>query len=181
MDGLSYDTKTGASHDYSLDPEKPRLLDQVRNAMRARHMALSTEKAYVDWIRQFILFHGKRHPRELGNAEVSHFLTHLAVERNVASSTQNQALSALLFLYRHVLEEDFGWLTAPTSRPCATATRASDERGLRRSRNTACIVREVSQCRVRVWLAVHLCCQQAVTGSSQPEVPSSSFGSVGAQ
>ena len=91
-------------------PNKPRLLDQVRNAMRVRHMALSTEKAYVDWIRQFILFHGKRHPRELGNAEVSHFLTHLAVERNVASSTQNQALSALLFLYRHVLEEEFGWL-----------------------------------------------------------------------
>ena len=89
---------------------KPRLLDQVREAIRVRHMARSTEKAYVDWIRKFILFHDKRHPREMGNAEVKAFLTHLAVERNVASSTQNQALSALLFLYRNVLEEDFGWL-----------------------------------------------------------------------
>lgn len=90
--------------------DKPRLLDQVRNEIRVRHMSLSTEKAYVDWIRRFILFHGKRHPKEMGKAEVSSFLTHLAVDRQVASSTQNQALSALLFLYRQVLEEDFGWL-----------------------------------------------------------------------
>jgi site-specific recombinase XerD len=73
-------------------------------------MARSTEKAYVDWIRRFILFHGKRHPREMGKSEVSAFLTHLAVERNVASSTQNQALSALLFLYRHVLQQKLEWL-----------------------------------------------------------------------
>lgn len=73
-------------------------------------MARSTEKAYVDWIRQFILFHDKRHAKEMGNAEVTRFLTHLAVERHVASSTQNQALSALLFLYRYVLEQEFGWL-----------------------------------------------------------------------
>ena len=89
---------------------KPKLLDQVRNAVRVRHMARSTEKAYVDWIRRFILFHGKRHPREMGKREVSDFLTHLAVEKQVASSTQNQALSALLFLYRHVLEQQLEWL-----------------------------------------------------------------------
>ena len=96
----------------SSPPEQPkgRLLDQVRHAVRVRHMARSTEKAYVDWIRRFILFHGKRHPRDMGKAEVSSFLTHLAVEKNVASSTQNQALSALLFLYRHVLEQELEWL-----------------------------------------------------------------------
>jgi len=94
----------------SAQSQKPRLLDQVRQAIRVRHMAYSTEKTYVDWIRRFILFHDKRHPREMGEAEVSRFLTHLAVERNVASSTQNQALSALLFLYRNVLKQDFGWL-----------------------------------------------------------------------
>jgi integron integrase len=89
---------------------KPRLLDQVRNALRVRHLALSTEKTYVDWIRRFILFHNKRHPLEMGKEEIGAFLTHLAVEGKVSSSTQNQALSALLFLYRHVLEKEFGWL-----------------------------------------------------------------------
>ncbi len=89
---------------------KRRLLDQVRDAMRVRHRALSTEKAYVFWIRRFILFHDKRHPREMGKAEVEEFLTHLAVEQKVAASTQNQALASLLFLYREVLDQDFGWL-----------------------------------------------------------------------
>lgn len=89
---------------------KPKLLDQVRNAVRVRHMALSTEKTYVNWIRRYILFHHKRHPLEMGKMEVSAFLTHLAVDGRVTSSTQNQALAALLFLYRVVLEKDFGWL-----------------------------------------------------------------------
>jgi len=89
---------------------KRRLLDQVRDAMRVRHRALSTEKAYVYWIRKFILFHDKRHPREMGKEEVETFLTHLAVEAKVSASTQNQALASLLFLYREVLEQDFGWL-----------------------------------------------------------------------
>lgn len=89
---------------------KPRLLDQVRHAARVRHMALSTEKAYVNWIRRFILFHQKRHPREMGKEEVEAFLTHLAVEGHVASSTQNQALAAILFLYRVVLKQELGWL-----------------------------------------------------------------------
>jgi integron integrase len=82
----------------------PKLLDQVREATRTLHYSIRTEDAYVGWIRQFILFHGKRHPAEMGEGEVGEFLTHLAVERNVAASTQNQALSALLFLYKVVLE-----------------------------------------------------------------------------
>jgi integrase len=89
---------------------KPKLLDQVRRRCRVIHLAPSTEDIYVSWIRRFILFHGKRHPLEMGNAEVTAFLTHLAVEGHVAASTQNQALSALLFLYREVLQQDFGWL-----------------------------------------------------------------------
>jgi hypothetical protein len=82
------------------DAAKPRLLEQVRNCCRVRHMALKTEYSYVGWIRRFILFHGKRHPLEMGEKEVTEFLTHLAVAGHVAASTQNQALSALLFLYR---------------------------------------------------------------------------------
>jgi len=77
---------------------KPKLLDQVRQEIRVRHMALSTERLYVNWIRRFIFFHHVRHPAEMGKAEVSAFLTHLAVDGQVSSSTQNQALSALLFL-----------------------------------------------------------------------------------
>ena len=91
-------------------PKKPKLLDQVRAQARKRHLALSTENQYVRWIRRFILFHKKQHPKELNREHVERFLSHLAVEDNVASSTQNQALAALLFLYREVLELDFGWL-----------------------------------------------------------------------
>ena len=85
------------------DPPKPRLLDRVREALRTRHYSPRTEEAYVAWIRRYIFFHGKRHPAELGGPEVTRFLTALAVEGRVAASTQNQALSALLFLYRDVL------------------------------------------------------------------------------
>jgi integron integrase len=87
-----------------------RLLDRVREEIRTRHYSIRTEEAYVHWIRRFILFHGKRHPSELGENEISEFLTHLAVERSVAASTQNQALNALLFLYRDVLGRDIGLL-----------------------------------------------------------------------
>src|SRR5690606_32937147 len=83
-------------------PTPPKLLDQVRHKLRLKHHAASTEKQYVSWIRRFILFHEKRHPRELGRKDVERFLTHLAVDRHVASSTQNQAFAALLFLYRDV-------------------------------------------------------------------------------
>ncbi len=89
---------------------KPRFLDRVRESLRTRHYSARTEKAYVGWIRRYILFHGKRHPAEMGAAEVSRFLTSLAVDRSVAASTQNQALSALLFLYREVLGQDLPWL-----------------------------------------------------------------------
>lgn len=80
-----------------------KLLDQVRDALRVKHYAYRTEQAYVDWVRRFVLFHQKRHPIEMGRSEIEAFLTYLAVERTVAASTQNQALSALLFLYREVL------------------------------------------------------------------------------
>jgi integron integrase len=91
-------------------PHPPRLLDRVREAIRSRHYSRRTEKAYVHWIRRFIFFHGKRHPVEMGAAEVTAFLTSLAVQDEVAASTQNQALSALLFLYREVLGVDLPWL-----------------------------------------------------------------------
>jgi integron integrase len=89
---------------------RPRLLDSVRRATRARHYSRRTEKAYVFWTRRFVLFHGKRHPSQMGAAEVTAFLSHLATDGKVSASTQNQALSALLFLYRQVLEVELPWL-----------------------------------------------------------------------
>ena len=89
---------------------KPKLLDTVREKIRSRHYSLRTERAYLDWIRRFILFHEKRHPSELSAHDVERFLTHLAVDRHVASSTQNQALAAILFLYRDVLEIELPWV-----------------------------------------------------------------------
>jgi hypothetical protein len=80
-----------------------RLLDRVRDKIRLRHYSIRTEQAYVDWIRRFILYHGKRHPETLGGPEVEGFLTHLAVDRDVAAATQNLAKSSILFLYRDVL------------------------------------------------------------------------------
>jgi len=84
-------------------PNDRKLLDQVSDAIRLKHYSLRTEQTYKDWIKRYILFHGKRHPKEMGIQEIQTFLTHLASEKNVAASTQNQALSAILFLYRHVL------------------------------------------------------------------------------
>ena len=88
----------------------PRLMDEVRRHLRLKHYSLRTEKAYVAWIRRFILSSGKRHPRTMGATEVERFLSDLAVRGQVAASTQNQALSALLFLYREVLSIDLPWL-----------------------------------------------------------------------
>ena len=82
----------------------------MRAALRTRHASLRTEKAYVGWVRRYILFHGKRHPAGMGAAEITQFLSALAIQRNVAASTQNQALSALLFLYRGVLQQELPWL-----------------------------------------------------------------------
>ncbi len=91
-------------------PREPRLLDEVRRHLRLKHYSLRTERAYLGWIRRFILFHGKRHPRAMGATEVTAFLSDLAVRGEVAASTQNQALSALLFLYREVLALELPWL-----------------------------------------------------------------------
>ena len=93
-----------------VSQDSPKLLDRLRAEIRVRHYSLRTEQAYVDWARRFILFHNKRHPKEMGAAELRDFLSHLAVDRNVSASTQNQAKSALLFLYREVLKIELPWL-----------------------------------------------------------------------
>lgn len=90
--------------------QSPRLLEQVRGKIRLKHYSIRTEQAYVDWIKRFVLHFDKRHPSEMGAREVEAFLTHLAVKGKVAAATQNQAKSALLFLYREVLEQDLPWL-----------------------------------------------------------------------
>jgi integron integrase len=91
-------------------PLAPRLLDQVRERIRFLHYSIRTEQAYVDWIKRYIIHNGKRHPSGLGATDVEAFLTHLAAKRNVSSSTQNQAQSAVLFLYRQVLGIELPWL-----------------------------------------------------------------------
>jgi len=92
------------------EPGEPRLLDRVHDTIRRKHYSIRTEQAYVDWIKRFILFHDKRLPAKLGATEVEEFHTHLAVDREVAASTQNQAQSALLFLYGEILGFDLPWL-----------------------------------------------------------------------
>lgn len=91
------------------DPPPPKLLDRLRAAIRLRHFRRRTEEAYVGWVRRYILFHHKRHPVAMSEAEVT-FLIHLAEERRVSASTQNQAFCAVLFLYRHVLDRPLGQL-----------------------------------------------------------------------
>jgi integron integrase len=98
------------THPNTVTPQTPRLLDCVRSAVRRLHYSDRTEETYVHWIKRFIYFSGKRHPALLGAAEVTAFLNHLSGERNVAAATQNQALSALLFLYKQVLEQPLPWL-----------------------------------------------------------------------
>jgi integron integrase len=93
---------------------RPGLIAVTREKMRTRHLALRTEQSYVQWLRRFIVFHGRKHPREVGAAGVEQFLTHLAVDRKVSASTQSQALQALLFVYRHVLEIELPWLDGIT-------------------------------------------------------------------
>lgn len=94
--------------------DKPRLLDHVRAAMRVKHYSQRTEKSYVYWIKNFIHWHGLRHPKDMGAAEIEQFLSMLACQRQVSSSTQNQALAALLFLYKNVLGVDLPWLDGIT-------------------------------------------------------------------
>lgn len=98
------------SSDQSSIQKKPRLLEQVGRALQSRHYSERTVDAYVYWIRKYILFHGKRHPEDMAESEINAFLTHLAVEAQVSASTQNQPLSSLLFLYRHVLNRELGEL-----------------------------------------------------------------------
>src|SRR5215831_1119807 len=92
------------------EPGKPRLLDQVRQTIRRKHYSIRTEQAYVAWIKKYIFFHHKRHPAQMGATEMEQFLNYLAVEQKVAAATQNQALSALVFLYREVLRQEFDWM-----------------------------------------------------------------------
>ena len=96
-------TEQPAAKASTSDPPKPRLLDQVRQAIRTRHYSHHTEEAYVGWIRRFVFFHNKRHPREMGEVEIGQFLSSLATKAKVSSSTQNQAFNALIFLYREIL------------------------------------------------------------------------------
>ena len=97
------------------DPQPPKLLDQVRQRLRVKHYSIRTEDAYIGWIRRYILFHGKRHPKEMGENEISAFLTQFAVEGKVSASTQNQVLCALLFLYGITLGMTF--CRGPSGRP----------------------------------------------------------------
>ncbi len=115
----------------------PRLLDRLSFEARRRRLSARTEDAYRAWVRRFVLFHGRRHPRELGAAEIAEFLSHLATAANVAASTQNQALAALLFLYRDVLGLDPGPLLPPPAPAARSGCRSS------------CRVRRCAGCSIR--------------------------------
>ena len=112
--------------------QKTKLLDQVRAAIRTKHYSLRTEESYVNWIKRFVLFHNKRHPKEMGEKEINVFLTHLAVNKKVAASTQNQALCAIIFLYKHVLKIDIGdlgemvWAKKPKNLPVLFTVEEAD-------------------------------------------------------
>jgi len=107
----------------AVSPHKPKLLDLVRQAIRTKHYSLRTEQAYVQWVKRYILYHNKRHPQDMAEKEINQYLTYLAVQKNVASSTQNQALCAIIFLYREVLKRDIGdleglvWAKKPKKLP----------------------------------------------------------------
>ncbi len=94
----------------TTSPQKPKLLDQVHQAIRTRHYSPRTEESHVHWIKRFIFFHNKRYPIEMGEAEIGRFLSSLATDSHVSASTQNQALNAILFLYREVLRKEIGYI-----------------------------------------------------------------------
>ncbi len=96
------------SSGFTVTVNKPRLLDQVRTQIQTRHYSLKTENTYVSWIKRYIYFHNKRHPNEMGEKEINEYLSFLATDKHVSASTQNQALSAILFLYKHILRRDLG-------------------------------------------------------------------------
>ncbi|MDK1030268.1 MAG: phage integrase N-terminal SAM-like domain-containing protein [Anaerolineae bacterium] len=93
-----------------------KLLDQLKDKLRAKHYSLRTENSYTSWVRKFILYHNKRHPRDMGPKEINAYITHLALKKHVAASTQNQALSAILFLYRKVLHQDIDPILISTAK-----------------------------------------------------------------
>lgn len=95
-------------------PQSPKLLDRVRDRIRVKHYSYRTEQTYVHWVKRFIIFHGKRHPQDMGAPEVEAFLSHLATQREVSEGTQNQAMHAILFLYREVLGVTLPWLDGVT-------------------------------------------------------------------
>ncbi|MCD4690491.1 phage integrase N-terminal SAM-like domain-containing protein, partial [bacterium] len=103
-------SRSGRSDTRASEPRSPKLLDRVRMEIRTRHYSGRTEEAYVGWVRRFVRFHGNRHPLTMSASHVRQFLSYLANERGVSASTQNQALSAILFLYGAVLERDIGWV-----------------------------------------------------------------------
>jgi site-specific recombinase XerD len=103
-----------------LEPDRKfRLMERIRHRLRTRHYSAKTERAYCGWVRRFVIFHQRRHPSSMGEPEIAAFLTYLATEKNVSASTQNQALHAILFLYRHVLAMPIGFVVdiAPARRP----------------------------------------------------------------
>lgn len=93
-----------------IQRNRPKLLDQVRSVMKVRHYSSRTEKAYLNWIIRFILFHNKRHPKEMGTEEIKNYINYLATKKQVSASTQNQAINAIIFLYKEVLEIEIGWI-----------------------------------------------------------------------
>jgi integron integrase len=107
---MTYHSESAAINTAASNLPRPRLFDEVRRRLRLKHYSLGTERVYVQWIRRFILANGKRHPREMGGTDVERFLSGLATEGHVAASTQNQALAALLFLYREVLRIELPWM-----------------------------------------------------------------------
>ena len=128
-----------------MSPQPPKLLDQMRDRIRVKHYSLSTEKTYLYWVRFFIRFRGLRHPRDMGAAEVEAFLSHLATQREVSAGTQNQAMHAILFLYRDVLGITLPWLDGitrakPSKRLPVVLTQAETQRLLAATRGTAGLV-----------------------------------------
>jgi integron integrase len=123
MTPISYSTdRDFASFRIADGPSAPKLLDVYRDALRVKHYSARTEDTYIAWVRNFILFHNKRHPREMGVDEIGQFLTHLAAEKDVSASTQNQACSAILFLYRHTLHIELDEAALARFRPQRSRT-----------------------------------------------------------
>jgi hypothetical protein len=154
---LLYGTVLGMGLGTLPRPRPPRLLDQMSQVLRVRHYSPRTEACYLHWARHFILYHGKRHPRDMGAGEVQQFLTHLAVDGRVSASTQNQALSAIVFLYAQVLGMELGKFDAVRARrpkrlPVVLAPGASiflARGGRERGRDTPTLILTLTDFRVR--------------------------------